>query len=75
MIYDQAEFDLRSEWGAKGVSQLAPISDVIVIVDILSFSTSVEIATNNGAIIYPYQWRDDSAVDYARSVQAELSRC
>ncbi len=74
MIYDQAEFDLRCEWGIQGVSQLAPISDVIVIVDILSFSTSVEIATNNGAIIYPYQWRDDSAVEYAKSVQAELSR-
>ncbi|MUG98836.1 hypothetical protein F7734_43705 [Scytonema sp. UIC 10036] len=74
MIYDQAEFDLRCEWGAQGVSQLAPISDVIVIVDILSFSTSVEVATNNGAIIYPYQWRDNSAVDYAWSVQAELSK-
>ncbi|NMG09855.1 2-phosphosulfolactate phosphatase [Brasilonema sp. UFV-L1] len=74
MIFDQAEFDLRCEWGVKGVSQLAPISDVIVIVDVLSFSTSVEIATNNGAIIYPYQWRDDSALDYAKSVQAELSR-
>jgi phosphosulfolactate phosphohydrolase-like enzyme len=32
MIYDQSEFDLRCEWGAQGVSQLAPISDVIVIV-------------------------------------------
>ena len=74
MIFDQAEFDLRCEWGAKGVSQLAPISDVIVIVDILSFSTSVEIATNNGAIIYPYRCKDDSAVEYAKSVQAELSR-
>ncbi len=74
MIFDQAEFDLRLEWGAKGVSQLAPISDVIVIVDILSFSTSVEIATNNGAIIYPYRWKDDSALEYAKSVQAELSR-
>ncbi len=74
MIYNQAEFNIRCEWGLQGVSQLAPISDVIVIVDILSFSTSVEIATNNGAIIYPYRWRDDSAVEYAKSVQAELSR-
>jgi 2-phosphosulfolactate phosphatase len=69
MIYNQAEFDIRCEWGLQGVSQLAPISDVIIIVDILSFSTSVEIATNNGAIIYPYRWRDDSAVEYAKSVQ------
>ncbi|MBD2168937.1 2-phosphosulfolactate phosphatase [Calothrix membranacea FACHB-236] len=74
MIFDQAEFDLRCEWGGQGVAQLAPISDVIIIVDVLSFSTSTEIATNNGAIIYPYQWRDDSAIDYAQSVQAELSQ-
>ncbi len=74
MIFDQEEFNLRCEWGAKGVFELAPISDVVVIVDVLSFSTSTEIATNNGAIIYPYQWRDESALDYAQSVQAELSK-
>ncbi|OUL33525.1 hypothetical protein BV372_16060 [Nostoc sp. T09] len=74
MIFDQAEFDLRCEWGTQGVTQLAPISDAIIIVDVLSFSTATEIATHNGAIIYPYQWRDDSAIDYAKSVQAELSK-
>ncbi|BAY60035.1 putative lipoprotein [Calothrix brevissima NIES-22] len=74
MIYDQAEFDLRCEWGVQGVTQLAPISDVIIIVDVLSFSTATEIATNNGAIIYPYQWRDDSAINYAKSVNAKLAK-
>ncbi|OUL22522.1 2-phosphosulfolactate phosphatase [Nostoc sp. 106C] len=74
MIFDQAEFALRCEWGQQGVAQLAPISDAIIIVDVLSFSTATEIATNNGAIIYPYQWRDDSAIDYAKSLKAELSK-
>ncbi|BAY30281.1 putative lipoprotein [Nostoc carneum NIES-2107] len=74
MIFNQAEFNLRCEWGVQGVVQLAPISDVIIIVDVLSFSTATEIATNKGAIIYPYQWRDDSAIDYAKSVKAELSQ-
>ncbi|QHG17016.1 2-phosphosulfolactate phosphatase [Nostoc sp. ATCC 53789] len=73
MIYNQSEFDLRCEWGAQGVAELAPISDVIVIVDILSFSTCVEIATNHGAIIFPYAYKDESAIDYAKSVQAELA--
>ncbi|MCA1995451.1 MAG: 2-phosphosulfolactate phosphatase [Coleofasciculus sp. S288] len=73
MIYDQSDFELRCEWGEQAVSQLASISDVVVIVDVLSFSTSVEIATNNGAIIYPYRWRDESAIDYALSVNAELA--
>ncbi len=73
MVFKQSEFDLRCEWGLQGITQLAPISDVVVIVDVLSFSTSVEIATNNGAIVFPYQWKDESAVDYAESLQAELA--
>lgn len=74
MIFTQAEFNLRCEWGEAGVAQLAPISDVVVIVDVLSFSTSVDIATRNGAIAFPYRWNDESALVYAQSVQAELAR-
>lgn len=73
MIYNQSEFELRCEWGEHGVTQLAPISDVVVIVDILSFSTSVDIATNNGATILPYRWQDESAADYALSLNAQLA--
>lgn len=73
MIFNQSEFDLRCEWGSEGVIQLAAISDVVVIVDILSFSTAVEVATNNGAIIFPYRWKDSTAVDYAKSIKAELA--
>jgi 2-phosphosulfolactate phosphatase len=73
MIYDQSEFDLRCEWGSQGVAQLAAISDVVVIVDVLSFSTCVEVATNNGAIIFPYPMKDESVVDHAKSIQAELA--
>ncbi|MBF2025282.1 MAG: 2-phosphosulfolactate phosphatase [Oscillatoriales cyanobacterium C42_A2020_001] len=73
MIFTQAEFNLRCEWGAAGITQLAPISDVVVIVDVLSFSTSVDIATRNGAIAFPYRWKDDSALAYAQSLQAELA--
>jgi 2-phosphosulfolactate phosphatase len=73
MIFDQAEFDLRCEWGEDGVVQLAAISDVVVIVDVLSFSTCVEIATQAGAMVFPYRWRDESAIAYAQSIQAELA--
>ncbi|RUT03468.1 hypothetical protein DSM106972_051070 [Dulcicalothrix desertica PCC 7102] len=72
MIYDQAEFDISCEWGLQGAHQLAPISNIIIIVDILSFSTCVEIATNNGAIVYPYKWKDEAKF-YAESLQAELA--
>ena len=72
-MFNQSEFNLRCEWGMQGVTKLAPISDIVVIVDILSFSTSVEIATNNGAIVFPYQWKDESALNYAKTVEAQLA--
>lgn len=73
MIYNQKEFDIRLEWGKKGVEELAPISDVIIIVDVLSFSTCVDIATKNEALIFPYRWKDDSAIQYAKNMNAELA--
>jgi 2-phosphosulfolactate phosphatase len=70
MTFSQSEFDIRCEWGEHGVSQLAPISDVVIIVDVLSFSTSVEIATSHDAMIFPYRWKDASAAVFAASVGA-----
>ena len=55
MTFTQSEFDIRLEWGEQGVNLLAPVSDLVIIVDVLSFTTSVEIATSRGAIVYPYQ--------------------
>jgi 2-phosphosulfolactate phosphatase len=74
MTFTQAEFDVRLEWGEHGVNLLAPISDVVIIVDVLSFTTSVEIATNRNAIIYPYRGRLEMAQEFARSVGAELAQ-
>ena len=72
-IYDQSEFDIRCEWGMGGVTHLLPHSEVFIIVDVLSFSTSVDIAFGNGAIVFPYQWKDESAADYAASLGAMLA--
>lgn len=73
MFFDQAEFDVRCEWGEQGIAQLAPISDAVVIVDVLSFSTCVEIAVSRGASVFPYRWHDESASAFAQSLQAELA--
>ena len=73
MTFDQQEFDIRCEWGEHGVAVLAPISDAVIIVDVLSFSTSVDVAVNQGAMIFPYRWRADTAVEYAAAVGAELA--
>lgn len=73
MFDDQAEFDARFEWGEAGVRRLAPGADVVVIVDVLSFATAVDIAVGRGATIFPYRWRDESAVAFAQSVGAMLA--
>ena len=70
---NQNRFDVRCEWGLHGVEILAPVSDVVIIVDVLSFTTCVDIATANGAIIFPYRFRDDAASDYARARNALLA--
>ena len=73
MRLDQSEYDLRCEWSMRGLLALAPSSDAVVIVDILSFSTAVDIAVSNGACVFPYRWKDDSAARFARDGQAHLA--
>ena len=55
MFYDQSEFDIRQEWGLRGVEVLAPISDVVIVVDVLSFSTCVDVAVGRGGGGLPLQ--------------------
>jgi 2-phosphosulfolactate phosphatase len=73
MFYEQAGFDARFEWGIDGLRRLGPLSDVVVVVDVLSFSTAVDIAVGRGARVLPFRWRDERAVGYARDAGALLA--
>jgi 2-phosphosulfolactate phosphatase len=73
MFYDQTEYEIRCEWGLSGLTHLLPTSDVIIIVDVLSFSTCVDVAVSRGGLVYPYRFRDESAAIYAESVGALLA--
>ena len=71
--FDQAEYEIRCEWGPAGVEQLAPISDVVVIVDVLSFTTCVDIAVGRGATVFPCLWKDERAKELAEQHNAVLA--
>lgn len=71
--FDQSEYDVRLEWGIKGVELLAPVSDVIIIVDVLSFSTCVDVALGRNATVYPNQFHDESATAFAAEKGALLA--
>ena len=57
----QLNFDVCCEWGLQGMAALAPTCDILVVIDVLSFTTCVDVATANGASVVPYRSRDDSA--------------
>src|SRR5262245_48902963 len=70
--FDQAAAACRCEWGLAGLEALAP-ADVVIVVDVLSFSTCVDVAVARGVTIFPYRWRDASAESFAASQRAELA--
>jgi 2-phosphosulfolactate phosphatase len=71
--FDQADFEIRCEWGLSGLRALGPAADVVIIVDVLSFCTALDVATSRGAAVYPYRFKDAAAAAYAASIPAELA--
>jgi 2-phosphosulfolactate phosphatase len=73
MYFDQSDFPIRCEWGLEAVNRLAPTSDVVVIVDIISFTSSVDVAVSRGGRVYPYRGSAEGLAEFARSLGAILA--
>lgn len=73
MFYEQTDFNIRCEWGREGITKLSTISEVAIVVDVMSFSTCVDIAVSNGALVFPYRWKDETAIQYAKFKNAKLA--
>jgi 2-phosphosulfolactate phosphatase len=71
--FDQQAYHIRCEWSAAGVQALAPAVDVVILVDVLSFSTCVDVATSRAAIVYPFAWKDDRAAAFASQIDGVLA--
>ena len=67
-------FDVELEWGAGGVEALAGGVDHLVLVDVLSFTTCVDVALEQGASVLPWRWHNPTAEAYARERGARLAQ-
>jgi 2-phosphosulfolactate phosphatase len=74
MDFDQSGYTIRCEWGLHGIKALATDCDVLIVVDVLSFCTAVNIAVERGALVYPCVWDMDECADFAQQHNAELAR-
>jgi len=64
----------QCEWGLAGVEALRDRVAVLVIVDVLSFSTTVDVAVARGAAILPFPLGDPAAAQAAaRAADAVLA--
>jgi 2-phosphosulfolactate phosphatase len=73
MRHAQRQARVRMEWGQAGAEAICQGADVAVIVDVLSFTTTLTVAIDAGAEVYPYRWNDESARDFARLHNATLA--
>jgi 2-phosphosulfolactate phosphatase len=66
------DMNVVCEWGMQGLRASAR-GRIVVIVDVLSFSTATTIAVAGGATILPCEWNDERAAALAKSEKAELA--
>jgi 2-phosphosulfolactate phosphatase len=71
--FSQHGFDIRLEWGLAAAQHLAQDADCVIVVDVMSFSTCVSIANDQGAMIAPWPWKDASAQTYAAEIGAQAA--
>lgn len=70
-MFDQSGFAVRFEWGPTGIQRAAQRGDIVIVVDVLRFSSAVTVAAGYGATLYPAPY-DQSAAAYAERLGLPL---
>lgn len=68
-VFAQPGAGVRFDWGLAGASELGRVCGVLVVVDVLSFTTSVDVAVGRGMRVHPFPW-GAQADDFARRIGA-----
>lgn len=68
----QHAYRVRLDWGPVGAEAIGP-ADIAVVVDVLSFTTTLTVAVERGIEVFPFRWRDERAEAYAREREAVLA--
>ena len=71
--YAQDGFRIRFDWGPVGAEAIGPGAAIVAVVDVLSFTTALTVAIDQGTEVFPYRWRDHTAVAYAQRHDAVLA--
>lgn len=71
--HGQAAYRVRFDWGPTGASAVAEGADVAVVVDVLSFTTTLTVAVERGMTVWPFPWKDERAAAYAEEREATLA--
>lgn len=70
-IFGQHDATIRFDWGEDGLGALVDDCAVLIIVDVLTFSTTVDIAVGHGTRVRPARWRPGST--QSRSTEAAVA--
>jgi 2-phosphosulfolactate phosphatase len=73
MHHAQRQAMIRMEWGLRGAEAVTQGAAVAVVIDVLSFTTTLTVAVDAGAEVYPFPSNDASAREFARLHDAALA--
>lgn len=55
--HEQRTYGVRFDWGPTGAQAVSPGCELAIVIDVLSFTTTLSVALDAGITVLPYQVR------------------